>query len=61
MNGCAPVIKFRDIQPELRQLQRRAFLRNALSLGGLVSRRDAECLLASTLAQYHGLVDTIVQ
>jgi DMSO/TMAO reductase YedYZ molybdopterin-dependent catalytic subunit len=35
MNGRVPVIKFRDIQPELRQLQRRAFLRNALSLGGL--------------------------
>ena len=56
MNGRVPVIKFRDIQSELRQLQRRAFL-----LGGLVSRRDAECLLASTLARYHGLVDTIVQ
>ena len=30
-----PVVKFQDIKPELRQLQRRAFLRNTLSLGGL--------------------------
>jgi len=30
-----PVVKIADIRPELRQLQRRAFLRNTLSLGGL--------------------------
>jgi DMSO/TMAO reductase YedYZ molybdopterin-dependent catalytic subunit len=30
-----PVVSIRDIQPELRRLQRRGFLRNALSLGGL--------------------------
>jgi DMSO/TMAO reductase YedYZ molybdopterin-dependent catalytic subunit len=37
MNGArrSPVVKFKDIQPELRRLQRRAFLRNTLSLGGL--------------------------
>ena len=37
MNGPRrlPVIKFQDIKPELRQFQRRALLRNALSLGGL--------------------------
>src|SRR5437879_8898134 len=37
MNGLRrmPVVKQRDIKPELRQLQRRAFLRNTLSLGGL--------------------------
>ena len=37
MNGPRrlPVIKFQDIKPELRQFQRRAILRNALSLGGL--------------------------
>jgi DMSO/TMAO reductase YedYZ molybdopterin-dependent catalytic subunit len=37
MNGPRrlPVVKFQDIKPELRQFQRRAILRNALSLGGL--------------------------
>jgi len=37
MNGPrrSPVVKFQDIKPELRQFQRRAILRNALSLGGL--------------------------
>ena len=37
MNGQrrSPVVKFQDIKPELRQFQRRAILRNALSLGGL--------------------------
>ena len=30
-----PAVKFKDIQPELRRLERRGFLRNALSLGGL--------------------------
>ncbi len=37
MNGLRrlPVVTFQDIKPELRQLQRRAFLRNTLSLGGL--------------------------
>src|SRR3989442_3074033 len=37
MNGLRrlPVAKFQDIKPELRHLQRRAFLRNTLSLGGL--------------------------
>ena len=30
-----PVVKIQDIQPELRRLQRRGFLRNALSLGGV--------------------------
>jgi DMSO/TMAO reductase YedYZ molybdopterin-dependent catalytic subunit len=37
MNGPRrlPVVEIRDIQPELRRLQRRGLLRNALSLGGL--------------------------
>src|SRR5437879_4727964 len=37
MNGLRrmPVVKYQDIKPELRQLQRRAFLLNTLSLGGL--------------------------
>ena len=37
MNGPRrlPVVKYQDIKPELRQFQRRAILRNALSLGGL--------------------------
>jgi DMSO/TMAO reductase YedYZ molybdopterin-dependent catalytic subunit len=30
-----PAVKFKDIQPELHRLQRRGFLRKALSLGGL--------------------------
>jgi DMSO/TMAO reductase YedYZ molybdopterin-dependent catalytic subunit len=30
-----PVVKIQDIRPELRRLERRALLRNALSLGGL--------------------------
>jgi DMSO/TMAO reductase YedYZ molybdopterin-dependent catalytic subunit len=37
MNGLRrlPVVKIQDIRPELGRLQRRAFLRNALSLGGV--------------------------
>jgi len=31
----SPVVKMRDIQPELRRLQRRTFLRQGISLGGL--------------------------